>query len=62
AGVVADKGRFFIHAKRWVVERSTAWAGNNRRLAIDYEFTPRSHETWLLIANLTMGLNRLTQT
>ena len=24
SGVVADKGRFFIHAKRWVVERSIA--------------------------------------
>ncbi|AMJ67746.1 hypothetical protein AXW84_21725 [Hymenobacter sp. PAMC 26628] len=47
-------------AKRWVVERTFAWLTNFRRLAIDYEFTPRSHETWLLIANMTMGLNRLT--
>ncbi|AHJ96841.1 hypothetical protein Hsw_1246 [Hymenobacter swuensis DY53] len=36
-GVVADKGLFFIHTKRWVVERSIAWAGTNRRLAKDYE-------------------------
>ena len=46
-------------AKRWVVERTFAWLSSFRRLAIDYEFTPRSHETWLLIANMTMCLNRL---
>lgn len=46
-------------AKRWVVERTFAWLTGFRRLAIDYEFTPRSQETWLLIANMTMCLNRL---
>ena len=46
-------------AKRWVVERTCAWLNYFRRLAIDYEFTPASHETWLLIANSTMCLNRL---
>jgi transposase len=46
-------------AKRWVVERTFAWLTGFRRLAIDYEFTPRSHETWLLIANMTMCLNRI---
>ncbi|GAC1604694.1 MAG: hypothetical protein NVS3B25_33990 [Hymenobacter sp.] len=47
-------------AKRWVVERTFAWLTGFRRLAIDYEFTPRSHETWLLLANLSMCLTRLT--
>ncbi|WP_071885990.1 IS5 family transposase [Hymenobacter sedentarius] len=46
-------------AKRWVVERTFAWLNYFRRLAIDYEFTPASHETGLLIANSTMCLNRL---
>ena len=46
-------------AKRWVVERTFAWLVCFRRLAIDYEFTPASHETWLLVANSTMCLNRL---
>jgi transposase len=49
-------------AKRGVVERTFAWLTSFRRLAIDYEFTPRSHETWLLVANMTMCLNRLTAT
>ena len=46
-------------AKRWVVERTFAWLTGFRRLAIDYEFTPRSRETWLLMANMTMCLDRL---
>jgi hypothetical protein len=52
AGVVADKGRFFIHAKRWVVERSIAWAGNNRRLAKDYERKTTHANAWLYLANV----------
>lgn len=53
-GVLAQKGRFFIHAKRWVVERSIAWAGNNRRLPKTRNtklltLTPGS--TWLLFAD-----------
>lgn len=54
----AERG-FVPVAKRWVVERTFAWLTGFRRLAIDYEFTPRSHETWLFIANTTMCLNRL---
>ena len=45
-------------AKRWVVERTFAWLTGFRRLAIDYEYTPASHVAWLLIANITLGLNR----
>ncbi|GAC1378026.1 MAG: hypothetical protein NVS3B25_12150 [Hymenobacter sp.] len=46
-------------AKRWVVERTFAWLACFRRLAVDYEFTPASHQARLLIANSTMCLNRL---
>ena len=38
SGVVADKGRFFIHAKRWAVKRRVAWAGPNCRLAKNYGY------------------------
>ena len=58
-GVVADKGRFFIHAKRWVVERSIAWAGANRRLAKDYERNTTHANAWLYLANIRR-LARLT--
>ncbi|WP_223654244.1 IS5 family transposase [Hymenobacter psoromatis] len=39
-------------ANRWVVEHTFAWLTSFRRLAIDYEFTPRSHEIWLFFANI----------
>ena len=52
SGVVADKGRFFIHAKRWVVERSIAWVGTNRRLAKDYERKTTHANAWLYLANI----------
>ncbi|QKG58484.1 transposase [Hymenobacter sp. BRD128] len=51
-GVLARKGRFFIHAKRWVVERSIAWAGNNRRLAKDYERKIAHANAWLYVATI----------
>ena len=59
AGVLVRKGRFFIHAKRWVVERSIAWAGNNRRLAKDYERKTTHANAWLYVANIRR-LARLT--
>ncbi|GAB3638761.1 hypothetical protein GCM10027422_43510 [Hymenobacter arcticus] len=37
-------------AKRWVVERTFAGLIGLRRLAIDYEFAPRSQKARLLIA------------
>lgn len=55
----ADRG-FVPVAKRWVIERTFAWLKCFRRLALDYERTPASHEAWLLVANLTMSLRRAT--
>ncbi|TPG59461.1 hypothetical protein EAH73_21345 [Hymenobacter nivis] len=51
---------FLLIANRWVLERTFTWLTGFRRLAIDYEFTPRVHETWLLVDNITMCLNGLT--
>lgn len=59
SGVVADRGRFFIHAKRWVVERSIAWAGTNRRLSKEYERNTTHANAWLYLANIRR-LVRLT--
>ena len=58
-GVLTQKGRFFIHARRWVVERSIAWAGNNRRLAKDYERKTTHANAWLYVATIRR-LVRLT--
>jgi transposase len=51
-GVLAQKGRFFIHANRWVVERRIAWAGNKRRLANDYERKTTHANAWLYVATI----------
>ena len=58
-GVLAQKGRFFIHTKRWVVERRIAGAGNNRRLAKDDERTTAHANAWLYVPNIRR-LARLT--
>jgi transposase len=48
------------HNLRWVVERSFAWLGRNRRLARDYEFLPKSEEAFCYLAMAHLMLKRLT--
>lgn len=52
---------FVLIKKRWIVERTFAWLGFNRRLSKDYERTVASSETRVRIAALGMMLRRLTQ-
>lgn len=39
------KHGFGLLPRRWVVERTFAWIGRNRRLSRDYEFLPTTSET-----------------
>lgn len=50
---------FTVQPKRWVVERTFAWFGRNRRLSKDYEQTVQSSEAWMWIAMLRLVLRRL---
>jgi transposase len=50
---------FVLIKKRWIVERTFAWLGFNRRLSKDYERTVASSETRVHIAALGMMLRRL---
>ena len=50
---------FVLLPRRWVVERTFAWLGRNRRLAKDFEKTIESAEAWLLIASIQL-LSRRT--
>lgn len=52
---------FVLIKKRWIVERTFAWLGFNRRLSKDYERTIASSETRVRIAALGMMLRRLTE-
>ena len=44
---------------RWVVERTFAWFNFYRRLDKDREKTVESSESWILLANCSVILNRL---
>jgi transposase len=46
-------------AKRWVVERSIAWTNFFRRIVKDYEYTVQSSVNWLILANMTIMLQRI---
>jgi transposase len=46
-------------AKRWVVERSIAWTNFFRRIVKDYEYTVESSANWLILANMTIMLQRM---
>ncbi len=56
----AAKG-FVLLPRRWVVERSFAWLGRNRRLAKDFEATIESAEAWLLIASIQLLSRRIAR-
>ena len=47
--------------KRWVVERTLAWLGRNRRLVKDYEENPRVSEAWVYLGMLRLLVKRLAR-
>jgi putative transposase len=54
-------GTFKAEPKRWVIERTFAWLGRNRRLAKDFEATIASAEAWLTIASIRLLSRRLAR-
>ena len=50
---------FVLLPRRWVVERTFAWLGRNRRLAKDFEKTIESAEAWLMIASIQLLSRRI---
>lgn len=55
-------GTFKAEPRRWVVERTFAWFGRNRRLAKDFEATIASAEAWVLIASIRLLSRRMART
>ena len=52
---------FQLLPRRWVVERSFAWLGRNRRLAKDFEATIASAQAWLTLASVKLLTRRLAR-
>jgi transposase len=54
-------GTFKPEPRRWVVERTFAWLGRNRRLAKDFETTIASADAWIMIASVALLTRRLAR-
>ena len=54
-------GTFKAEPRRWVIERTFAWFGRNRRLAKDFEATIASAEAWVLLASVQLLSRRLAR-
>ena len=54
-------GTFKPEPRRWVVERTFAWIGRNRRLAKDFEATIPSAEAWIIVASVQLLTRRLAR-
>jgi putative transposase len=50
---------FRIKGLTWIVERSFAWLGRNRRFSKDYEYQVQTSETLIDIAAIRLMLNRI---
>ena len=47
--------------KRWIVERTFAWLGQNRRMSKDYERLPESGEAFIYVAMSRLMARRLAR-
>jgi len=47
--------------RRWVVERTFAWIGRQRRLSKDYERLPTTSEAFIYLASIRLLLGRLVK-
>jgi len=50
---------FQLLPRRWVVERTFAWIGRNRRMSKDYEFLLATSEAWIYLSMIRLMLKRL---
>lgn len=52
-------GGFRVLPHRWVVERTFAWLGRQRRLSKDYEALAETEEAWIYLTMTRLLLTRL---
>jgi len=54
-----EKKKFKVLKWRWIVERTFAWLGRNRRMSKDYERTEESSKSWIYLGMIHLMLRRL---
>ncbi len=52
---------FIVLPRRWVVERTFSWIGENRRMSKDYERLPESGEAFIYVAMTRLMARRLAR-
>ncbi len=52
---------FIVVPRRWVVERSFSWIGQNRRMSKDYERLPETGEAFIYVAMTRLMVRRLAR-
>jgi len=52
---------FIVLPRRWVVERTFSWIGQNRRMSKDYERLPESSEAFIYVAMTRLMVRRLAR-
>lgn len=53
--------RFNVLPRRWIVERTFAWLGKQRRFSKDYERLPETSEALLYLGMSRLMLKRLSR-
>jgi putative transposase len=56
-----EKGPRPFLPKRWIVERTFSWLGQNRRMSKDYEGLPKSSEAFIYVAISRLMARRLAR-
>lgn len=52
---------FQVLPRRWVVERTFAWLGRQRRLSKDFEALPATEEAWIYLSMVRLMTVRLAR-
>ena len=61
AGRNREASGFEVMPKRWIVERTIAWIGQNRRMSKDYERLVQTSENFIEVAMIRLILKRLAK-
>jgi putative transposase len=59
--LLPGKGPRSFLPKRWIVERTFSWLGQNRRMSKDYERLPESSEAFIYVAMSRLMARRLAR-